>query len=213
MHGSVLAACMYLLFFQEELVLPPGWVSTAPSDDGNACYSLLSPGTSTSSAFVKCSLLINKDYTWHLFVHSHPLPEQSFVKAEYPIHLDNATTSKLLQRISSLHPCPGNPESKFVLLAKSRNNGKFLSHDGEVVAYLDSIGSVVVDGQSFCDTVRTINCQLLTSDVRCQECKCYRKNLTAQHSRAVHTASAQRMSSKVNYRLEQHAVCVNFLLA
>ena len=184
------------------MILPAGWVSTTPSDDGTACYSLVSSGTDTSSTFVKYSLLINKHYTWRLLVHGHPLPEQSFVKAKYPIHLDNGTTSKLLHNIFSLHPCPGNPETKFVSLAKSKNNSKFLSHDGEVVAYMDSIGSVVVDGKSFCHTVRTVNCQLLTSDVRCQECKCYRKNLIAQCSRTMHTSSAHRMSTKINYRLE-----------
>ena len=80
-----------------------------------------------------------------------------------------------------------------------KKSGKFLSSENEVVAYLDRNGSVMVNDECYASTVRTTKCLFLTGELRCQVCKKYRKNLLAQHSRAVH-ASTEQTSKKVNYR-------------
>ncbi len=93
---------------------------------------------------------------------NHPIPSDSPVIAGCPSSHDSVTTSMLLSRLSSLHSCPGNPEPKFVSLASMKRNGKFLSSNSEVVAYLDSGGSVMANGECYASTVRTVMRHLLT---------------------------------------------------
>ena len=180
---------------------PSGWINTSPHGSRNVCFCLISylESDSNSSAFVNCSLVIRSDTTWHLHVNSHPIPSECPAIADCPSHLDSVSTSMLLSRLSTFHTCPGNPEPKFISLASMKRNGEFLSNDNEVVAYLDRNGSVAVNDKCYTSTIRTSKCHLLTRELRCEICKGYRKNLLAQHSRAMHT-SAEQPSNKVNYR-------------
>lgn len=164
------------------------------------CYCHISHLESgSSSAFVNCSLVIRNDTTWHLHVHNHPIPADNPIIADCTSCLNSVTASMLLARISTLHTCPGNPESKFISLANAKRNCEFLSSGNEVVAYLDSNGSVKVKEKCYASTVRTAKCHLLTGGLRCEACKSYRKNLLAQHSRALHVSTEPR-SKTVNYR-------------
>ena len=167
----------------------------------NICFCLIShlEPDSSSSPFVNCSLVIRSDTTWHMHVNNHLIPPECPAVAGCPSHLNSESTSMLLLRLSNYHTCPGNPEPKFISLASTKRNSKFLSNTSEVVAYLDECGSVTVSDKSYTSTIRTSKCHLLTGEVRCPVCIGYRKNLLAQHSRAMH-ASAEQPSKKVNYR-------------
>jgi hypothetical protein len=106
----------------------------------------------------------------------------------------------ILAKLSCLHTCPGSPEPKFIALADGKRNKEFLSSSNEVVAFVDTKGLVDVKGTWFPSTVRTTKCHLLTGDLRCTECKGYRKNLLAQHSRAKQQEPRKKVTKKINYR-------------
>ena len=116
----------------EELVsnanIPPGWIKTS----SNSCFCQISHLESGSHpAFVNVSLLIKNDTTWQLHVHSHPVSPENPSIAGFPIHLNSVTTSTLFSRLSTLHICPGNPESKFISLTSMKKSGEFLSNENK----------------------------------------------------------------------------------
>ena len=182
--------------------MPINWINTSASGNHTLCFSRISHHESgSSSAFVDCSLVVRNDTTWHVHVRGHPLPPSSLILADFGSHLDSVTASMLLARLSDLHTCPGNPEPKFVSLANAKRNREFLSSNNEVVAYADAHGSVSAKGTCYPCTVRTTECHLLTKELRCDQCKGYRKNLLAQHSRAQQAVDQpEHTSNRVNYR-------------
>ena len=184
------------------MVVPSGWMNTLPTGHQSVCFCQITHMESgTTPVFVKYSLLIRKDTTWQLHVHGHPIPPECPCIAGFPSQLNSVTTSELLSKLQLCHPCPGNPEHKFISLASLKKRGEFLSVSGnEVVAYLDKSGPVMINDQCYASTIHTTKCHLLTGELRCEVCKNYRKNLLAQHSRAMHVSTEQR-SQKANYRL------------
>ena len=180
--------------------MPTGWINNSPSGNSTVCFCHIShQGSDSCSAFVECSLLIRSDLTWHVHVHNHLLPPSSHILKDFRSHLDSTTASMVLAKLSELHTCPGNPEPKFTALANGKRNMDFRSSNDEVVAFVDTNGMTNVKGTWYPSTVRTTKCQLLTGDLRCTECKGYRKNLLAQHSRAKQQ-QPERATKKVNYR-------------
>ena len=117
----------------------------------------------------------------------------------------------MFQWLNQLKTCAGNPDVRFVTLAESRKNGRFLSSDKVVVAYLDSNACVTVDGQEFPVTVRCFMC-LLTERVHCSECVRYRKVLIPTYHRAIQDLPTKR-SVKVNYRFEYFVLAMNLCIS
>ena len=181
------------------MTLPPGWIDASLVGSPDVSYIQMSSLECDDVPFVNCSLVIREDSTWQLNVHNHPVLPSSPIVAGVGSCLDAASASVLLSRVSALHTCPGNPEPKFVSLASGKQNGEFLSSSKEVVAFLDTNGSVKVKEMCYKNTIRATKCLLLTEELRCAECTRYRKSLIVQHSRA---SVQTTMSKKVNYRLE-----------
>ena len=146
------------------------------------------------------SIVVKADYSWILHVNNHHVdPQNISLLVEVPPILDADSTASLLQTVCKLNTCAGNPDPKFINLAKSKKNGQFLSNKKEVVAYLDSGFCVLVDGQQYVSTVRCSNCQLLTDHVRCTYCVVYRSTLISMCYR-LEKCNSSITSKKTNYR-------------
>ena len=78
--------------------------------------------------------------------------------------------------------CPGHPDQHFVEFLKSKN-GKILSKDSNTVAFLDTSASVVLNGETYSQTVRSSSCELLIHGAKCSSCVAYRDPLRALYNR------------------------------
>ena len=82
-----------------------------------------------------------------------------------------------MSKLNNLNVCVGQPDTKFVDVCAAKN-GKILSHNKQVVAYLDST-ACVSDGQMYTKTVRHAGCEMLVLGSCCNKCAGYRDNLRA----------------------------------
>ena len=196
---------------RRDLVVPSNWIDVS-GDDANLrlCEIVYQQAGSSPPLVVARSLVVDSSSrTWRVHIHGHQLdPSLVPTLVTVPSTLNGSSTSLLLQQLNQLKTCAGNPDVRFVTLAESRKNGRFLSSDKAVVAYLDSSACVTVDGQEFPVTVRCSMCCLLTERVRCSECARYRKVLISTYHRAIQDLPTKR-SVKVNYRFEYFMFAMN----
>ena len=159
-------------------------VSCEDSDELRLCRVSHQEVTQCPPLVVSCSLIVKADHSWILHVHGHAVdPTLTPSLAEIPSLLDISSMSTLLQKVSSLNTCVGNPEAKFVALCETKKNKQFLSASKQVIAYLDSGISVILNGQEYPSTVRCSSCSLLIDGIRCEMCTKYCKNLLTSISR------------------------------
>ena len=118
--------------------------------------------------------------------------------ADIPPKLDLQSIKRLTAVLTASNICVGNPDGRFVEMAKSREE-KFLSASHEVDSVLDSGRCVTVGSVSHSSTIRHCQCELLvmTSSPRCKCCSKYRNNLRANHCKektagAVHASLSER---------------------
>ena len=78
--------------------------------------------------------------------------------------------AELFTKIDSLFVCAGHCDSHFVQMVLSK--GKIISPSGNIAAYVDDL-----------NTVRTTECELLCTSIKCASCKAYRRNLRAMYNR------------------------------
>ena len=180
--------------------IPDGWNTIPHERELRLCQISSQALSSIPPLVVTRSIVVKADYSWMLHVNNHQVDPQnisSFV--EVPPFLDASSTTSLLQAVCTLNTCVGNPDPKFIDLAKSKKNSQFLSSEKEVVAYLDSGFSVVVDGQQYASTVRCSSCHLLTDRLRCTNCGVYRSTLIAMSYR-FEKRNTTVQSKTTNYR-------------
>ena len=149
---------------RRDLVVPSNWIDVS-GDDANLrlCEIVYQQAGSSPPLVVARSLVVDSSSrTWRVHIHGHQLdPSLVPTLVTVPSTLNGSSTSLLLQQLNQLKTCAGNPDVRFVTLAESRKNGRFLSSDKAVVAYLDSSACVTVDGQEF---------PVIQSDVPCVVC-------------------------------------------
>ena len=184
------------------MVIPSKWTDVSvDSPDLRLCVVTYQGAADAPCPIVVThSLVVDTSRTWKVHIHGH-LVDTTVIPllADTPSTLDGSSTSSLLQKISELNICAGNPDPKFIDLEKARKNAQFLSTSKSVVAYLDRSACVSVNRQEYAVTVRCTKCHLLTSEVRCQECSDYRRTLHLFQSHAVLRDTA-KTSTSVNYR-------------
>ena len=185
-----------------DLVLPSRWTDVS----GDSQELRLCVVTHQGAADAPCPLVISHSVvvdtsrSWKVHVHGHLVDTTAIpLLADTPSTLDGSSTTSLLQKISRLNICAGNPDPKFIDLAKTRKNAQFLSASKSVVAYLDRSACVSVNCQYYAVTVRCTKCHLLTCKVRCQECLDYRRTLNLFQSRLTQKDTA-KASTSVNHR-------------
>ena len=173
--------------------LPPSWVHQS----NGLCKLESSEGH--SSEVTRC-IVIQSDYTWKAFIHGRELAHSSIAVREIDDTIDSNTLQQLVNILDQYQVCHGNPEEQFVSLVENRN-GCIKRQNGSVSAYLDKL--LPVDGVS-CATVRSMQCDLISSGSKCASCSAYRKNLRAMVSSGKVSSPVKRKrldaSSHTNYR-------------
>ena len=104
-------------------------------------------------------LIIAKNCTWSVYIHGH-LVDDCPASHEIPKVLAKKDASNLMSKLNNLNVCVGQLDSKFVNVCIA-NNGQILSHNKQVVSYLDSTACVSADGQIYVKTVRHSECEIL----------------------------------------------------
>ena len=140
----------------------------------------------------------------YLFMDKMWILQHTQVLKHYPSVLDLESANAILVILDSMHTCVGNPDRNFVLMCELRD-GKFLSADRTIRAYKDTYCPLIVDDEVYPATVRTTNCDLLTCESKCDQCKNYRSVLRAMHSRQQRTTELiinkrSEISSHTNFR-------------
>lgn len=85
--------------------------------------------------------------------------------------MDHGTVMKLISILESAHICRGYPKQEYVDMINTRG-GVLKTVAGKVRAHLD-LHPVVVQGDVFPSTVRTIDCGVVSKSPLCSACKGY----------------------------------------
>ena len=152
--------------------------------------------------------MIQSDCTWTLRVHGHQL-DQSICSdlAVVPETLDPESFLAFLLLVTNLNVCIGNPDGQFVALVQERKNEVKSSDGSSKSAYIDDFASVCCDGQSYPVTVRTSNCEILSSGRKCQHCKDYRATLRTLSNRLIKLSARSSVSCSIH--TNNRYVCFN----
>ena len=196
-----------LFTIHANLCLPSRWKADLSAD----CLELYKTSTSQCSTtsdgrhkqplVVTHTLTITKQREWSLFVHGIEVKATSSPLSSFPELLDADSTNLLLEKVSSLNVCVGNPDESFIVLSDARG-GKFRKIDGTVSAFKDNYAPISLNGECFQSTIRASNCDILVNGVKCASCTRYRSVLRAIRARCSKGDSQSRTdpSSHTNYR-------------
>ena len=169
--------------------LNPEWSdqTTSPSHQIRLCKIAFNATSSTQPLFVSCSLIVDRELTWNVYVYGHRVKKEENVQLkEISSHLDVSSFLNLLSILGSVKLCPGNTQSHFLEMAHSRK-GQFMSVTGCTIARLENYPI---------PTIRRVNCQLVTSESKCTGCKSYEATLRALHSQWVRSKGKSPTKSK-----------------
>ena len=145
-----------------------------------------------SSEVTRC-IVVQSDFTWKAFIHGRELAHSSSAVREIGDTIDSNTLQQLVNILDQYQVCHGNPEEQFVSLVENRN-GCTKRQNGSVSAYLDKL--LPVDGVSYA-TVRSMQCDLISSGSKCASCLAYRNNLRAM----VSSEQEEEIRCKQSYQL------------
>ena len=128
------------------------------------------------------SLSINADLSWSLFVNQRRVEATTCGALRTlagPMSADKL--SQLLLTLDRLPLCAGQPDDHFMRMILTKK-GKITSSNGEVVAYVDD-AHVELNGETYTQTIRTFNCEILSHSVKCSSCTKYRTTLRSMYHR------------------------------
>ena len=123
-------------------------------------------------------LLINSDLTWQVHVAEHLVPSESPLLKDFPSTATGDITTSIIFTVSAATVCLGNYDDRFITLAHARK-GKFLSHNGNLIAFLDESFYVEIEGQQYSSTIRHCNCKILAQHQICLPCNNFHNTLRA----------------------------------
>ena len=182
---SVEEPLLTLADLKADTVLPPtGWIYQSPdSEDYVQLIKFQVQSSSSSLPMIRHCLTVEKDFTWKLFVHGHGVTAaKCSLLAKIPTHLKSDALHVLLCLVDQLRVCPGHPDQHFQHLTEAKK-GKLTNSSGEITAYIDKTASVVLNGQSYSRTVRSSQCHILTSSIKCPDCVSYRDSIRSMYHR------------------------------
>lgn len=132
-------------------------------------------------------------------MNGHCIQRESFgLLSAIPDNLDHGSIMKLISSLESASICRGYPKKEYVDMANTRG-GVFRSVDGKVRAQVDSL-PVVVKGEVYPSTVRTVECGLVSNSPLCSHCKEYGPVLRSIYSQWLHKSRTQETSKFSNNR-------------
>lgn len=171
---------MDLASLHESLKLPVMWYDHTSTDVDSIQVCKIVSGLN-GPLLVTHSISVDSDRKWKVFVHGHEVIKCSAL-SHIPLQLDKSSFAELLQLVNILNVCAGQPDSSFVVFADSRK-GKFIGKDGSTVAFVDRYAPVNVNGETFSQTIRTSDCELLVRGQKCKSCTSYRRTLRTLYTR------------------------------
>ncbi len=194
------------------MTIPHGWIVVPHHTELRLCQISWLELSNVSPPTVIRSLAVKADYSWVLHVNGHPVDPQKIQSlVDIPPLLDVTSAVHFLQCMSDLQTCVGNPDPRFVDLAKSKKNGHFLSRKNEIAAYLETGYSFLIDDQQYFNTVRTTSCHLSSPEIRCSECQGYRSIITAMTYRwEKRNKNTNTPTRKTNYRSVYTCTCFKY---
>ena len=130
------------------------------------------PSSSSQPLKLSHSVTVRSDLSVRIVVHGHELNSVTCDSLSIPEQINVQTLTTLLLEIEKLNVCQGHPDKQFVHMVKDKK-GRLLNSSGEIAAYIDS----------YTETVRTSNCQLLTDKHRCSNCSIYRDTIRCMYHR------------------------------
>ena len=167
-------------FSVDALNLPPSWHYKTCSD--SVCFYKL-VASADQPPNVSRAVNVNVDGTWKVFVHNHALnPSCEAIKVISKSITGLDSLKQLIELVDGLRVCAGHPDANFVTFCLAKK-GKFTSKHGEEVAYVDSYLPIFLNGESYLQTVRTKDCELLVRTSKCAACKKYRKTIRILYNR------------------------------
>ena len=205
-----MCVCIFLLLFQASLpslqdiyssipTLPAGWAdqtTTTPLDKIQLCKVSRAPCTASQPVVVTCCLTINSDLTWQAHVHGQTVkPSARSPLSSVPEKLSTVSVAALLKLLETCRVCPGHPDEQYEDLAKGKK-GRFLSPQGELVAYEDGGFTVDLNGKRYMRTIRTSHCDILIHGEKCESCSQFKPTLRAMHSRWLKKPQSPRTPKK-----------------
>jgi len=140
-------------------------------------------------------IVIPNDCTWTLRVHGHKVdPTICSALATVPKVLDSGSFIAFLQLVDSFNVCIGQPSPQFVALLQQKGN-EIKSPDGRSrSSYIDDFTNVYCNEQCYPVTVRTSDCEILTSGTKCKQCKEYRATLRTLCNRLIKSSAKSNVS-------------------
>ena len=186
-------------FYSSIPTLPAGWAdqtTTTPLDTIQLCKVSRAPCTASQPLVVTCCLTINSDLTWQVHIHGHTItPTARSPLSSVPEKLSTVSVTALLELLDTGRVCPGHPDEQYEDLAKEKK-GRFLSPQGELVAFEDGGFMVELNGKKYTRTIRTSHCDILIHGEKCESCSQFRPTLRAMHSRWLKKPQSPRIPKK-----------------
>ena len=100
-------------------------------------------------------LLVKNDLTWQVYVAENMVPSDCAVLKSFPPTLNREFVPNMVSTICATNICVGNYDNKFITLSHTRR-GRFLSHNGQLVAFLDETLCVEIGGKQYSATIRHV---------------------------------------------------------
>jgi len=163
-------------------------------------------------------MLIFKDRTWVLHVHGHQVDSTicpGLVSIPFILNPESFVT--FLKLIDKLNVCVGQPDSRFVDMMQQKNN-EIISPVGNKTAYIDKFAPVYCNEQKYAVTVRTANCEVLTSETKCKHCKAYRVTLRTLSNRLTksvvdsNASSNNHTNKRYVHQYHHYVLCIYVIL-
>ena len=156
------------------------------SPNSPTCIKVCKLGSQASSSrqplVITHCLTITDQLQWSLFVHNHKVnPSMCSALAGIPNLLTTESLAILLNRADKLNICAGHPDSHFVSMVEEKK-GVLKTRGGQPASALDDYAPVVLNGESFSQTVRTTKCEMLVNGLKCETCKVYRAYLRKSYA-------------------------------
>ena len=130
------------------------------------------------------SLRMYKYLTWNVFIHSMEVDKSICVPLKCISNKLNEEeiVKKIFHILTAVNVCPGHPDQHFIEFINYKN-GRIVSKDNSTTAFLDTSASVILNGETYSQTVRSSSCELLTHGTKCSSCTAYRDQLRVLYNR------------------------------
>ena len=182
---------------REQVVIPSQWHDLSLNPHGKLqLFKIREQSSSSSPVAITHSVVVNEDCTWKLHVHGHHVHPQAL--SCIPAKLQASTMQKLLSTVGQMRVCAGHPDMHFLTIMEAKN-GIMKSANGNMAAYVDDNASIELNGVSYSKTLRSSDCHILSSSIKCPACVSYRRSMYHRWMKQCNAPSA-KSSSHVNNR-------------